>query len=138
VLYSYGFYLGIAFQIADDVLDITSSGEELGKPAFQDLREGHLTAPAILCLNGNEDLGIAVSDVAPELERLIRRRFAAEGELERAVQLIHEGDGVEKAYRLADKMANKALEALMLVAPIESDARQALAGLTRWAVRRTS
>lgn len=55
VLYTYGFYLGLAFQIADDVLDFTG-GEELGKPVGQDLAEGNLTAPVILCLQGNEDL----------------------------------------------------------------------------------
>ncbi|CAE8602340.1 unnamed protein product, partial [Polarella glacialis] len=105
--YSYGFYLGIAFQIADDVLDFVGTGEELGKPIGQDLREGNLTAPVILCLNGNEDLGMAPAPGAEELARLIRRRFADEGDLERALVLIHEGGGVERAYRLAEKMADK-------------------------------
>jgi len=138
VMYSYGFYLGIAFQIADDVLDFVGTGEELGKPIGQDLREGNLTAPVILCLNGNEDLGMAPAPGAEELARLIRRRFADEGDLERALVLIHEGGGVERAYRLAEKMADKALEALTLVAPADSDARRALAGLARWAVKRSS
>lgn len=138
VLYSYGFYLGIAFQIADDVLDFTGTGEELGKPACQDLREGNLTAPVILCLNGNEDLGLAPAPGAQELARLIGRRFREPRDLERAIELVREGDGVGKATRLAERMANKALESLTLVAPNDSDARRALAGLTRWAVHRTS
>lgn len=137
VLYSYGFYLGIAFQIADDILDFTATDEELGKPSCQDLREGNLTAPVILCLQGNKDLGLSPAPGAPELARLIRRRFSADGDLERAVQLIHEGNGIEMAYRLADQMANKALEALMLVAPADTEARRALAGIARWAVRRS-
>lgn len=138
VMYSYGFYLGLAFQIADDVLDFTGSGDELGKPVGQDLREGNLTAPVLLCLNGNDDLGMAPAPGAPELARLIRRQFSNEGDLERALELVQEGGGVERAYELAEKMANKALEALMLVAPVDSEARRALAGLTRWAVRRSS
>merc|ERR1719281_1612178 len=60
VMYSYGFYLGVAFQIADDVLDFTTEGEELGKPAdCADLAKGYLTAPVILCIHGNPDLGMA-------------------------------------------------------------------------------
>lgn len=138
VMYSYGFYLGIAFQIADDILDFTGDGEELGKPVVQDLQEGNLTAPVILCLSGNEDLGLQVAPGAPELRKLILGRFSQEGDLDRALQLIDEGNGIDMAYKLAEKFADKALEALMLVAPADSDARQALAGLTKWTVRRST
>ena len=44
---SYGNNLGIAFQIIDDVLDITQSTEVLGKPAMSDLSEGKSTLPYI-------------------------------------------------------------------------------------------
>jgi len=139
VMYSYGFYLGVAFQIADDILDFVGSDEEMGKPRGQDLREGLLTAPVILCITGNADLGIGPSPHANELRRLVNSRFSGgPADLERAVALVWEDGGVDKAYLLADKMANKALEALMLAAPLDSDARRSLAGLTRWAVRRTS
>lgn len=137
VLYTYGFYLGLAFQIADDVLDFTG-GEELGKPIGQDLAEGNLTAPVILCLQGSEELGLAASVDSSELARLIQRRFSGHGDLERSLQIINESGGVDRAYALAEKMANKALEALTLVAPNESEARRALAGLCRWAVRRSN
>jgi len=137
-VYTYGFYLGIAFQIADDVLDFIASGDELGKPACQDLREGNLTAPVILCLQGDADLNLKPIPSAAELRRRIQRRFSMEKDLERATQLIHEGNGIEKAFQLAEKFSGKALEALALVAPNDSGARRALAGLTKWAVRRTS
>lgn len=137
VLYTYGFYLGLAFQIADDVLDFTG-GEELGKPIGQDLAEGNLTAPVILCLQGSEELGLAPSVDSSELARLIQRRFSGHGDLERSLQIINESGGVDRAYALAEKMANKALESLTLVAPTESEARRALAGLCQWAVRRSN
>ena len=41
----YGKNLGLAFQVIDDVLDITSSSEVLGKPALNDFREGKTTLP---------------------------------------------------------------------------------------------
>ena len=47
-LTSYGYNLGICFQIVDDLLDITGSQQRLGKPVFSDLREGKLTLPFIL------------------------------------------------------------------------------------------
>ncbi len=43
----YGKNLGLAFQVIDDVLDITSSSEVLGKPALNDFREGKTTLPYI-------------------------------------------------------------------------------------------
>jgi len=46
----YGMSLGIAFQIADDILDITSDSDELGKAAGSDLLEGKLTLPLIMLL----------------------------------------------------------------------------------------
>ena len=43
----YGKNLGIAFQIVDDILDIVSDDKTLGKPAFNDLKEGKMTLPYI-------------------------------------------------------------------------------------------
>ncbi len=49
-LREYGFNLGIAFQIVDDVLDYTAEESALGKPIGGDLREGKVTLPIILLL----------------------------------------------------------------------------------------
>lgn len=45
--FHYGLCLGIAFQIIDDVLDITQSDEVLGKPSMNDFKEGKTTLPYI-------------------------------------------------------------------------------------------
>lgn len=47
-LEKYGYYIGKAFQIVDDVLDFTSKQAQLGKPVGSDLREGIFTLPVIL------------------------------------------------------------------------------------------
>ena len=47
---SYGINLGLAFQLIDDVLDLTSSEKKLGKPVGNDLREGKVTLPLIYLL----------------------------------------------------------------------------------------
>jgi len=56
----YGTELGLAFQIADDVLDYTSGEAELGKPVGHDLLEGHATLPLLLA-----DLPFALPDGVP-------------------------------------------------------------------------
>jgi len=47
---AYGLQLGLAFQVMDDILDLTASEEQLGKPVGWDLREGRITLPFILAL----------------------------------------------------------------------------------------
>jgi octaprenyl-diphosphate synthase len=49
-LWDYGFNLGIAFQIVDDLLDYTADEDTLGKPIASDLREGKVTLPIITVL----------------------------------------------------------------------------------------
>ena len=43
-----GHYIGMSFQIVDDVLDFTSTEKQLGKPVGSDLMNGHLTLPVLL------------------------------------------------------------------------------------------
>ena len=65
----YGLEIGRAFQLVDDLLDYTATSEQLGKPAFSDLREGKLTLPMLTLL-----------ERAPEETRGIIRRIWDRGE----------------------------------------------------------
>ena len=49
-LFDFGAHLGIAFQIHDDILDFTQDSAQLGKPAFNDMKEGIITAPLVYSL----------------------------------------------------------------------------------------
>jgi geranylgeranyl pyrophosphate synthase len=51
----YGLEVGRAFQLVDDLLDYTATSEQLGKPAFSDLREGKLTLPMLTLLEKAAD-----------------------------------------------------------------------------------
>ena len=50
-----GHYIGMSFQIIDDVLDFTSSEKKLGKPVGSDLMNGHITLPVLLEMRKNKD-----------------------------------------------------------------------------------
>jgi octaprenyl-diphosphate synthase len=56
-LQEYGFNLGIAFQIVDDLLDFTGDLQALGKPVGADLREGKMTLPLIHLLGQGQEVG---------------------------------------------------------------------------------
>lgn len=75
LLEAYGEALGTAFQLSDDIMDITSSAEELGKEPGVDMREGVYTLPVLLALrNGprGAELAALLSDGPPTDERLAR------------------------------------------------------------------
>ncbi len=63
-LRSYGMDLGVAFQLADDILDLTADSQDLGKAAGSDLLEGKLTLPLIYLLEKQPDL-------RPKLEKIM-------------------------------------------------------------------
>ena len=69
--YQYGKNLGLAFQLVDDMLDYTISGEELGKPAGADLELGLATAPLLFAWKDNYGLG-----------KLVGRKFSMEGDVQ--------------------------------------------------------
>lgn len=99
--YEYGKNLGIAFQLVDDMLDYTISGEELGKPAGADLELGLATAPLLFAWREN-----------PDLSALVGRRFSGDGDVERARELVLRSDGLAQTRALAQEYADKAIDAI--------------------------
>lgn len=122
-MYSYGRHLGLAFQVVDDILDFTGSTEVLGKPAGSDLKSGNLTAPALYALAEK-----------PYLEVLVERRFEQEGDLEEALALIKDSQGIQKAKELAAYHANQAVECISYLPASES--RQALINMSEYVLNR--
>ncbi|KAH6896695.1 isoprenoid synthase domain-containing protein [Thelonectria olida] len=99
--YSYGRNLGLAFQLVDDLLDYTQSGKDLGKPAGADLELGLATAPLLFAWKQ-----------MPELGALVGRKFAQEGDVARARELVLQSDGIEQTRALAQDYADKAIQAI--------------------------
>lgn len=99
-LRKYGYYLGMAFQITDDILDFVADEEMLGKPVGSDIRQGVITLPAIYalgCGDNRECLGKLLS--SPEL---------CLSQAEEIVKLVNDSDGIDYAYYIGNKFAEKA------------------------------
>ncbi|KAL5118432.1 coq1 putative hexaprenyl diphosphate synthase [Pleosporales sp. CAS-2024a] len=99
--YLYGKNLGLAFQLVDDMLDYTVSGEELGKPAGADLELGLATAPLLFAWKDNQSLG-----------KLVGRKFANEGDVQKAREIVSASTGLEQTRALAQEYVDKAIEAI--------------------------
>lgn len=120
----YGKNIGLAFQIVDDLLDYTVSSEELGKPAAVDLSLGLATAPVLYA-----------RAEFPELDRMIKRKFSNEGDVERARELVGKSQGISKTMQLAATYSRLATEALKNIAP--SPSQLALLALPQVLLTRT-
>jgi octaprenyl-diphosphate synthase len=98
----FGWNLGIAFQLVDDVLDFTSREKILGKPVGNDLREGKVTLPLIYSLKS----------ATPD-ERAMIESVLADGNYDQVpfvniLQMLHRHSGVERALERAQSFTDKA------------------------------
>ena len=116
-LTDYGLAYGMVFQIVDDVLDLTATDEELGKPAGHDLVEGVYTLPVILTLRGG---GASGSELADLLGRPIEGAA-----LEKALAIVRTDRGLHDAIEIARQWAARASDAASTFG--SSDAAIALA-----------
>ena len=99
-LYLYGYNVGMAFQITDDILDFTGDEKTLGKPAGSDLRQGNITLPALYMYQRSTDA------------KQFRRLVADSSQIETVIDLVRQGEGLAFTRQLAEHYLNRALEAL--------------------------
>ncbi|MFQ6122346.1 MAG: polyprenyl synthetase family protein [Dehalococcoidales bacterium] len=125
VFKEYGYNLGIAFQIVDDILDFIGSKEELGKPVGSDLAQGTLTLPAILIL-----------ERYPEdnpVKKVFENRDKQKN-IKLAIELVRNSSIVDECYGVASEYCARASHNLRLLP--ENTSRQALTKLTNYITNR--
>ncbi len=125
-LREYGYNLGMAFQIVDDILDFTGDEAEMGKPVGSDLMQGTLTLPSLLLMQrypGDNPV-----------QRFFRERTA--DHLQQAVLMVRESDIPAESYAMARQFCRRAWEAL---APLpDTEARRTLHDLAEYILERRS
>ncbi len=101
----YGKNLGLAFQIIDDVLDITMDAETLGKPALHDFEEGKTTLPYIYLFETLD------KEDSEKLQALYKRSLNKEEATWLKAIMMRSG-AIEKSVKLAQKLGLEALDAI--------------------------
>lgn len=127
-LRDYGMALGMAFQVADDVLDYDADRQKLGKTIGDDFREGKMTAPILFALQA------ANSEEKEFWARTLGERNQKEGDLECAQDLIQKHDALQKGLDLADSFGKKAIVALNILP--DSALKQTLIDLVTFSIHR--
>ncbi len=125
----YGMNLGVAFQLADDLLDLTSDDRTLGKASGADLLDGKLTLPLIV-----------LAEAEPELREMFRRIIAggryADGDQAAIAAASKRHDVVAKVRETAQQFADDARKCLDVLP--ETEYRVALAELPDFVLDRRS
>ena len=124
---AYGRLLGLAFQIADDVLDYESSEDEIGKPIGHDIAEGFATLPLMMALEDDRATG--------RLRHLLEVNRELSGtEANEVVELVRASDGPSRAIERARQVASEARGELKTLG--DGEAQSALAALATYVVSR--
>jgi geranylgeranyl pyrophosphate synthase len=101
----FGYGIGMAFQIADDVLDLTGDPVWLGKPVGGDLRQGVITLPALIYLDDHPG--------DSDLTAIVRRERLAPAVIEGLVDRIRRSTAIDRSLETARGFVREALEDLM-------------------------
>lgn len=100
--YNAGHYIGMAFQIIDDILDYQANDNTLGKPAMADAKNGIYTLPLIYSYQNH----------ATEIDALLTKQTLTSEDLHDLQALIDQADGLSKALQLAKRYTKKALSTI--------------------------
>ncbi|KIY22114.1 MULTISPECIES: heptaprenyl diphosphate synthase component II [Mesobacillus] len=123
-LYKFGYYVGMSFQITDDVLDFTGTEKELGKPSGGDLLQGNITLPVLYAMQ-DEYINSKVRNVHQGMDR---------EDLEEVLKLIKNSGAIEKSLQISDRYLDKALAVLEQLPP--SKAKKSLRDIAKFIGKR--
>jgi heptaprenyl diphosphate synthase len=125
-LYLFGYYVGMSFQITDDILDFTGTEAQLGKPAGSDLLQGNVTLPVLFAME-DERARERITAVHPK---------TTPAEMKEIIALIKQTDAIEKSYALSDRYLQKAFRVLETLP--KNKARSTLYDIAKYIGKRDS
>jgi geranylgeranyl pyrophosphate synthase len=101
---TFGYEVGMAFQIVDDILDFTGDQVEIGKPVASDLRQGLVTLPALYYLDMYPD--------DADMKMVLEEGDDEDGRIERLVTAIRKSGAIAAALNEASEYIERGLHAL--------------------------
>ncbi|WP_153122615.1 heptaprenyl diphosphate synthase component II [Peribacillus tepidiphilus] len=101
-LFLFGYYVGMSFQITDDILDFTASEKELGKPAGSDLKQGNITLPVLFAMK-NEELRAEIVQINEK---------TPQSQINLILEKIKKSDAIQLSVEISDRYLNKAFNIL--------------------------
>lgn len=128
-LYRFGYNVGMAFQITDDLLDLCGTEKAIGKPPGSDLRQGNITLPVLYALQEDALKERLLKEIV-----LIRDSEGLANSAA-AVKLVRSSRGIKTAENMADRYIAKALKALESLPDIP--AKRNLADIARFVAKRS-
>ena len=97
-LYRFGYYVGMSYQVMDDILDFTGTEKSLGKPAGGDLKQGNVTLPVLFAME-NEELRQEIMSVHEGME---------DEKFRPIIEKIKHSDAIQKSIEVSDRFLKKA------------------------------
>lgn len=98
----FGYYVGMSYQIIDDILDFTGTEEELGKPAGGDLLQGHITLPVLFAMK-DEKLRREILQVHEQMPR---------EKIDALIQKIKQSPAIDESRKVSSNYLRKAMNLL--------------------------
>lgn len=125
-MHTFGYQIGMAFQIVDDILDFTGEQATVGKPVASDLRQGLVTLPAIYYYEDHAQ--------DADFEAILQGEYPRNAQMERLVAAIRASGAIQAAQEEAGEFIQRALAALAALP--QGPERQALHQLARYTIDR--
>jgi heptaprenyl diphosphate synthase len=123
-LFLFGYYVGMSFQITDDILDFTSTEEELGKPVGGDLIQGNITLPVLYAME-NPELKKKISKVTSD---------TPQAEMAEIIHVISSSNAIERSIQVSDMYLEKGFSILNQLP--KNRARSALSNIAKYIGKR--
>ena len=120
----FGYYVGMSYQIIDDILDFTGTEKELGKPSGDDLLQGNITLPVLFAMKDQT----IYSEIIKVHENMPRN------EIDRIIHLIKQSDAIERSREMSNRYLEKAL--LILETLPENQSKKTLKNIAKYIGKR--
>ncbi len=106
-LFRYGYFIGMSYQIIDDILDFTATEAQLGKPAGSDLLQGNITLPVFYAIENSE--------LKQDLIQYFHKNNNDEISFSELLNRIKESNAIERSRELSNQYLQKAYDSLAYV-----------------------